>query len=216
MKDIPRLRGRKYIASLVAQGEHECQDFKFTVSDARKIAHSVSAFSNAGGGRLLIGVKDNGVVAGVRNEEDIYVVEQAARLYCRPSVEVEFTAFSYDTNIVVIRAEIPKAASRPVRCQHPDGSWKAYYRVGDENILAHPLMVRAWLAPRAGFSLTDDVAALLHVLDSHPQGLDVAAIARLLSISERLAEQHIVALAAAGVVGFTYRAPHFLITRLPA
>lgn len=94
MKDLPTIRGRRYIASLVAEGEHSRQDFKLTIDNAHKIAHSVSAFANAEGGRLLIGVKDNGTIAGVRDEEDVYVVEQAARMLCSPSVEVEFTAYS--------------------------------------------------------------------------------------------------------------------------
>ena len=58
-----------YIHSLIAEGEHQQQDFKFEISDARKIAKSLSAFANTDGGRLLIGVKDNGRIAGVRSEE---------------------------------------------------------------------------------------------------------------------------------------------------
>ena len=79
MKDITVRKGRRHILDLVAQGEHERQDFKFLISDARKIARSISAFANHSGGCLLIGVKDNGVVAGVRNEEDIYVASSTAR-----------------------------------------------------------------------------------------------------------------------------------------
>lgn len=213
MKDIPRRRGRRFIESLVAEGEHSRQDFKFAISDARKIARSISAFSNAEGGRLLIGVKDNGVVAGVRNEEDVFVVEQAAERYCSPAVEVEFTAYSFDTNITVISAEIPKAAARPVRCQEPDGRWRAYFRVADENIMAHPLMVRSWRAEGVSLSLTDEVSRVLALLDSAADGLDVGEISRGLSISKLRAEELVVSLASAGVITFIYRAPQFRIAR---
>ncbi len=85
MKDIKAIKGRYYVHELVEQGEHVNQDFKFAVSDPRKIARSISAFANHSGGHLLIGVKDNGVIAGVRTaDEEIYVVEQAAERYCRP------------------------------------------------------------------------------------------------------------------------------------
>ena len=77
-----------YLQQLIAEGEHQQQDFKFEISDARKIARSLSAFSNTDGGRLLIGVKDNGRIAGVRSEEEIYMIEAAAKLYCRPNVEI--------------------------------------------------------------------------------------------------------------------------------
>lgn len=214
MKDLPHIRGRHYIASLIAEGEHEHQDFKFAISDARKIARSISAFANAGGGRLLIGVKDNGVVAGVRNEEDIYVVEQAARRYCRPAVDVEFTAFTVDRGVVVFRASIPKAEDRPVCCQEPDGRWRAYYRVADENVVAHPLMVRSWKADTAmDFTLSDETSLLLGFLDEHPEGVDAADIARRLGVSQRRAEEMVVALASVGIIGFSYRAPRFRIVR---
>lgn len=79
----------EYIQQLISEGEHIQQDFKFAISDARKIARSISAFANTQGGRLLIGVKDNGKIAGVRSEEEIYMIEAAARMYCRPQVELE-------------------------------------------------------------------------------------------------------------------------------
>ena len=69
-----------YIHALIAEGEHQQQDFKFEISDARKIAKTLSAFANTDGGRLLIGVKDNGRIAGVRSEEEKYMIEAAAQL----------------------------------------------------------------------------------------------------------------------------------------
>ena len=68
-----------YIQRLISEGEHVHQDFKFEISDARKIAKSISAFANTEGGRLLVGVKDNGKIAGVRSEEEIYMNVIASR-----------------------------------------------------------------------------------------------------------------------------------------
>lgn len=214
MKDLHVKPGRRFIASLIAAGEHEQQDFKFLISDGRKIARSISAFANAGGGRLLIGVKDNGTVAGVRNEEDVYVVEMAARRYCDPPQQVEFAAYSYDTGVTVIVASIARASVRPVRAQEPDGRWRAYCRVADENIVAHPLMVRAWQADAPlSLSLDDTASRLLALADSRPDGFDVLDIAMELAISRRRAENLVVTLAAAGVLTFVYRAPSFRIVR---
>ena len=79
----------QYIRQLVTEGEHCHQDFKFEISDARKIARSISAFANTEGGRLLVGVKDNGKIAGIRSEEEIYMIEAAASMYCQPKVQIE-------------------------------------------------------------------------------------------------------------------------------
>ena len=64
------MRRRHPIEELIAQGEHQQLDFKFEVSDSKKIARTLSAFANTDGGRLLIGVKDNGAIAGVRSDEE--------------------------------------------------------------------------------------------------------------------------------------------------
>lgn len=211
MKDIPVKPGRRYIASLVAEGEHSRQDFKFSISDARKIARSLSAFANAGGGRLLIGVKDNGAIAGVRNEEDVYVVELAASRYCDPPQEVSFAAYSIDTGIVVIVATVEAAPVRPVRVVEQDGTLRAYYRVADENVVAHPLMVRAWGGTPVMFSLGSEAAGLLALVADSTEGIVPARVAPALGMSRRRADSLIVALASAGRIDFRYNGREFVL-----
>ncbi len=220
MKDLSRLKGKYYIEDLVAQGEHESQDFKFMISDARKIARSISAFANHGGGRLLIGVKDNGVLAGVRNEEDIYVVEQAAERYCNPPQHVEFTAFNVGAGTTVIRAEIAKAVRRPVFTNDTDRRWKAFYRVADENIVAHPLMIKAWQLAEAPdeasalFAMSHIESGLLDLLEQSQQPLSARDIALQLHIPARSADDIIAKMAAVGIVEFRYTGNgEFKITR---
>ena len=216
MKDIKALKGKFYIQRLIEEGEHEHQDFKFSISDARKIARSVSAFANNDGGRLLIGVKDNGNIAGVRNEEDIYVVEQAAQMYCRPAQKVEFTAFKTEGGAIVIRAEIAKASHRPVQAQEPDGSWRTYYRVKDENIVAPNLMVRAWRKKEsqkgALLSFSEVESALINHLEENEM-TTIEEFMKRARISRRTAEEIIIKLYAVGIIDFTYTGTTFKITQ---
>jgi hypothetical protein len=219
LKDIAAVKGRRYIEKLVAEGEHEQQDFKFMISDARKIARSVSAFANNSGGRLLIGVKDNGVVAGVRNEEDVYVVEQAAGRYCEPPQQVEFKAYRVDAAVTVIVASIARAQSRPVSVIEEDGRRRAYYRVADENIAAHPLMVEAWKHAEAEgggvvMTLTGLESDLLRLVDGRL--LDLREVAVGLHIAESRARSLIVRLAVVGLVDFVYTGNAFKLTRAGA
>lgn len=80
-----------HIHRLITEGEHQRLDFKFEISDARRIARSFAAFANTDGGRLLIGVKDNGAIAGIRSDEEFYMIESAAKVYCRPEVQFTFS-----------------------------------------------------------------------------------------------------------------------------
>lgn len=214
-KDIKAIRGKYYIQRLIDEGEHEQQDFKFQISDVHKIAHSVSAFANNRGGRLLVGVKDNGTIAGLRSEEDLYLLQSAAEIYCRPAVTLEMTTFACEGGAVVLRAVIPPAPRRPVQCREADGTWQAYYRVADENILAHPLMVRAWRAEAQAasatlLSFTDTETALLrHLADSGSATVD--ELVRVARLSTPTVHDIIVRLLAMQLIDFVHSQAGFRV-----
>lgn len=133
----------EYIQSLIAEGEHVHQDFKFAISDARKIARSLSAFANTEGGRLLVGVKDNGKIAGARYEEEAYMIDAAATMYCRPCVEVEYRQHRVGSKNV-LEVCIAESFQKPVCVLDEKGRAWAYIRIDDENILASPVHMEVW------------------------------------------------------------------------
>lgn len=132
-----------YIHALIAEGEHQKQDFKFEISDARKIARTFSAFANTNGGRLLIGVKDNGRIAGVRSEEEIYMIEAAAQLYCSPIAEYSLQTYIVEGRQVLV-VNINENPHKPIYAKDENGKLLAYLRIKDENILATPIHLRVW------------------------------------------------------------------------
>lgn len=200
---------------MVAEGEHSRQDFKYAISDARKIARSVSAFANNSGGRLLIGVKDNGVIDGVRNEEDVYVVEQAAERYCRPAQTVHFQAYRVDASVRVIVASIDPAPERPVMVVEAPDRLRAYYRVADSNIAAHPLMVRAWRMAAGSNTtpLTSRHYAVAALFDDHTDALDERQIALALHLPTDVCDDILARLIAADVIDFIYDGSRFLFCK---
>ena len=133
----------QYIHRLIAEGEHQTQDFKFEISDACKIARSLSAFSNTDGGRLLIGVKDNGKIAGIRSEEEAYMIEAAAQMYCVPPIQCRMQNYTVEGKNVLI-ATVTPSDSKPVYAKDEHGKSWAYVRVKDENILATPIHLMVW------------------------------------------------------------------------
>jgi hypothetical protein len=148
----------KYVLSLIREGEHLQQDFKYRVADAVKLARSVSAFANTCGGRLLIGVRDDGHISGVRSEEEIYMMHQAAYRYCRPEASIKFETFhAAPTGVgaggrplagsglrTVVVATVPQSDRRPVCAIGDDGVRRAYIRIADENIVATPVHIAIW------------------------------------------------------------------------
>jgi len=139
----PGVKKKHPIEELISQGEHQQLDFKFEVSDSKKIARTLSAFANTDGGRLLIGVKDNGVIAGVRSEEEYYMIEAASTMYTRPVVP--FEARRWDVHgKTVLEVYIAPSPEKPHAAPDKDDKYKAYIRVADENILANEVLILSW------------------------------------------------------------------------
>ncbi len=132
-----------YILKLIEEGEHIHQDFKFAISDARKIAKSISAFSNTEGGRLLVGVKDNGKIAGVRSEEEIYMIEAAATMYCKPKVTIKSNVYRVHGKDV-LEVIIEECTQKPIYALDKNNRPWAYVRIEDENILADTVLLNKW------------------------------------------------------------------------
>lgn len=130
------------ILQYISEGEHVEQDFKFEISDSKKIARSLAAFANTQGGRLLVGVKDNGNIAGVRSEEEFYMIEAAAHMYCKPPVT--FQAKEWDVNgKKVLEVKISKSDFKLHKAPDNEGKFKVYVRVKDQNLLANAIYVNA-------------------------------------------------------------------------
>jgi len=134
---------KSYITKRIEEGEHDQQDFKFAINDSRKIARSLVAFANTKGGRLLIGVKDNGKIAGVRTDEEYHMIEAAAQLYCKPEIAFERRDWTIDKR-KVLEIIIPESTNKPCLAQNNEGKWKAYVRIDDENVLANVVMLQVW------------------------------------------------------------------------
>lgn len=158
---------KRYLLGLIEEGEHQRQDFKYRVDDARKLAKSVSAFANTDGGRLLIGVRDDGQIAGVRKEGEIYVMHQAAYKYCQPEASVRFDTYHSEGRIVVI-ATVPPSDKKPICAEDEDGRMRAYIRINDENIVASPVLFELWRESQqpqgALITYDDDIRELLGVM----------------------------------------------------
>jgi predicted HTH transcriptional regulator len=133
----------RYLKKLISGGESQQLDFKYCISDSRKIARTLSAFANTEGGRLLIGVRDNGSIAGVRSDEEYYMIETAAGLFCKPEIPVIIRQHITDGKSV-LEVEVLKGEKKPYLAKGEDGKWQAYFRHADQNLVANHVLLHLW------------------------------------------------------------------------
>jgi predicted HTH transcriptional regulator len=125
------------------QGEGPTLDFKYRLDNPHKTAQAMCAFANAQGGRLLVGVKDNGTIKGVRAQEEWHAIEQAALLYTQPQLSPQPKVWKH-LGKEVLEIEILPHPKKPVLAKGEDGTWLAWYRDGDANKKAPGLLIHLW------------------------------------------------------------------------
>lgn len=176
------MNDKRYLFSLIREGEHQQQDFKYRITDASKLAKSLSAFANTDGGRLLIGIRDDGNISGVRSEEEIFMMHQAAYKFCNPEASIRFDTYHIDGRTIVI-ATVPPSLRRPICALDEEGNRRAYIRIADENIVASPVHLAIWreLQKPQGIMLTydDEIRHLLSIMRGRQTLNQIVSLSRL-------------------------------------
>lgn len=174
----------------ISGGENQKLDFKFEISDSRKIAKSLVAFSNTDGGSLLLGVKDNGTIAGVRSAEEYYMVEAAAQMYCRPEIKYRLKEYQIDGK-TILEVIVPKGEEIPYYAFSKEDKWLVYIRVDDRNILANNILLRVWhrIKSKQGVLIryTDKEKVLLEYLENNTN-ITFSKFRKIAEIPKHIAE----------------------------
>ncbi len=183
-----------YIEKLIQQGESTHLDFKFQVNDFKKIAKTLVAFANTEGGKLLIGVRDNGDVAGVHTDEEYYMIETAAYKYCKPEIDFAYRTWNIEGK-KILEIDVPASSAKPVYALNSDGKWMVYVRVKDQNILASTIMIKYWKKESSQkgvfIKFSDTEKLLLEFLKNNPF-ITVKKFCKIAGISKYKAENIIV------------------------
>jgi predicted HTH transcriptional regulator len=168
------------VKSYIREGEHQQQDFKFRIDDSKKIARTLVAFANTDGGRLLIGVKDNGKIAGVDPTEEIHMIEAAVDMYSKPKLEFQSRVWQEDMKLV-LEISIEKSPNKPVLALDEEGKWKAYVRRNDHTLLANKILLNVWKHERFDQKkpekIGEDETRLLAIIATNP-GITLSKIYR--------------------------------------
>jgi predicted HTH transcriptional regulator len=149
------------------------------------------AFANTNGGRLLIGVKDNGKIAGISSDEEFYMVEAAAKIFSKP--QINFTTKQWHIEgKTVLEIEIESSNKKPHFAKDEIGKWLAYVRIDDENFLAHKIQIEVWRKQNSSkgiyFTYSDDERFLIEYLQQN-NSITFSKFMRKAQISRKKAEE---------------------------
>ena len=124
------------LEQLIAKGEGVQLDFKQSINNQKKIARTLAAFANNRGGKLLVGVRDNGELLGCDTEEEMYMIYEAAEHFCEPPIDVTFTIYETVDDLSVLEVEIKNSLRKPHFAMDDHDEWQLYMRSHDKTLLA--------------------------------------------------------------------------------
>lgn len=184
------LQTPSYLYELIRQGEGLQLDFKFAINDSRKIAISLSAFANTRGGILLIGVKDNGRIAGVRSDEEFYMIEAANEMHLNRPLPLTVREHEQEGR-KVLEVVVPEDSQKGVKALDVQNKGWAYIRHMDQNILASPVHLEYWRyasesAPKKKLNQREIVEGL-RLIGTSDTGVSLENFQRLAKIQRRQA-----------------------------
>ena len=193
------------LTRLVSLGEGPHLEFKRKSPQPERIAKEIIAFANTRGGRLLLGIDDDGTIHGVRDaEEEEYALHVSLEKHCRPIVPVETERVAVSRKRDVIVVVVRESSEKPhFVVNNGSASKTAYVRVEDMSIEASREKVRLMRAetrPRdVRFTFGDNELMLMRYLESYGR-ITVEQFASLAHISRRRASQTLVLMTRARVL----------------
>ncbi|MCZ4243769.1 AlbA family DNA-binding domain-containing protein [Pedobacter punctiformis] len=191
------------IKNLILQGEGVSLDFKKTITNNEKIAKSLVAFANNKGGKLLIGVADDGSIKGVKSEEEEkYMILKSAHQFCKPALEPSFEEVYVDNKLVLV-ANIPESDTKPHYALDDQKKWWAYIRIDDKSVLASRIILDVLKQDQKNngvmISYSDNEKKLLEFLSENDK-ITLKELSKLLRCSYRKAQKILVNLILTNVI----------------
>ena len=152
------------LVEIIANGENSGVEFKRDVLRNHQLAKELVAFSNLEGGMVLLGVDDDGTIAGLMRPNLEEWVMNACRDKIRPGVIPSFHTIR-DVEPGKDVAVVQVSRSRDVHSQWHQNRNTYYIRVGSQSreptteelsrLFQHRSMFRAELRPVSGTSIAD-------------------------------------------------------------
>ena len=159
------------LKKLVAHGESASLEFKRKAAYPDKIVREMIAFANAKGGILLVGISDDGELAGLKHPEgESHVIQQSLRK-CHPRLPATETFIPIGDMRYVIQYHIAESRNKPHYFRDGEKN-EAYIRVNDQSIRAsrevREISRRSQFRKDIRFHYGEHEKFLMHYLDNNP------------------------------------------------
>ncbi len=177
------------VSRLAAQGEGRFLEFKRKVPRPERIAREVIAFANTKGGRVLLGVDDDGTVVGLRDAgEEEFMLLRAMNSFCDPPVDfdLERVEIAHRRDVVVVM--VPESRTKPHYLveNEEDGRTLAFIRIDDKSVEASSESLALMLSTDSEpvqFEFGDKERLLMRYLEEYGR-ISVTEFASLANIAE--------------------------------
>ncbi|MCR9062779.1 MAG: ATP-binding protein [Cytophagales bacterium] len=199
----------KELSKLVLNGEGDHLEFKLKSNHPEKIIREMVAFANTSGGKLLIGVNDNGELIGLSYaDEDEYVLEKALKNGIEPALNYKLEKVRLPEGKEVLVFNIPKGTERPYYILGDNGTKKVYVRVADKSIQASKEareILKGYTKNKSlRFTYGDKETHLMKYLSENLK-VTVSEFAKLVNIPKKNASRTLILLVLTNVLGINYK-----------
>lgn len=170
------------LPDLIAQGEGSRLEFKSTISTPARIARTLCAFANTGGGTLLIGVDDDGKISGILSELwEMRKIEQATDFFVEPALTISYQIVEFERKSVIL-IEVPESTDKPHFAIDDGGNRTIYVRAKDKSVPTNKLILEGEPADKSLLQ-SPNVKTLLQFLRKN-ESITADRMGRLVNISE--------------------------------
>lgn len=153
------------LLQLIANGENSGVEFKRDDLRPEQLAREIVALANLKGGKVLLGVEDDGSISGIqRNDLEHWVMDTVFGRYVHPMILPYFEVVTLDDGQRVAVITLTEGNAKPYAVRHNDRE-EVYVRVGSTSrratreqlarLFESGGMLHAELLPVSGTALSD-------------------------------------------------------------
>lgn len=128
----------------IKNGKSQTFDFVSSLNENAISAQLITSFANSEGGSLFVGIKENGKIIGINPNDEILLLEDVLKTYCKPQLKLESEIWQEDFRLV-LEIKIPKNLARNSFAFANDKTWKTYFRANQLTLPTNKIIEKIWV-----------------------------------------------------------------------